>query len=299
VGFALGFGMLALVILTYNRLYYGGLLTTGYSTKHGWVPWPALNVAHFLGQSPLDAEAGYRAILHTLARNFHVGLLFAIVTMASMPRAKAFLIGSLAAVFCVFYSFYFRSATETNARFLLPAFSMICLAIAFAVVRLLGLMLKQKESAILLILPAIILAWHSPSIRTSLVKLNRRNRRIENRVALVRKFTQATEPNAVFLSREYHDLIILYGERSALQYSMIPTPDPSSRTYRLSDYEPKLVEVVGRLLEKETPVYIVVEPEARSFRQGPINPYPILSAHFEMVPFQTRKEPTIYEVVLP
>ena len=143
---------------------------------------------------------------------------------------------------------------------------------------------------------ATLLAWHLPSIDASMVSLENRNRWVEDRVALVREFTQATEPDAVFLSRQYHDLIIVYGERSALLYTLFATPDPISQTYLLEEYEPRLVEVVSKLLASGIPVYVVIEPKGRIFLQGPINPYPILSVHFRMIPFRTETDPVIYQV---
>ncbi len=291
LGFASGFVGLAMAILAYNKLIYGGFLTTGYSSEHGFVPWPAFSLSHFFGQSPIDAGTGYRAVLSTLVANFHVlGLLLALVGLAIMPRAKAVLIGSWAVIFCAPYAFYFRSVTGVNARLLLPAFPMICLAIGFAAIRILRLLLGRRELVLVGIIPLLIATWHLPAIRTSLVKLDRRNGRNEARVALVRKFTEMTEGNAVFLSREYQSHIILYGQRSVLHYSMIATPDPASQSYEISGYEAKLVELVNELLENGLPVYVVVEPEDRVFRQGPIDPYPILSAHFQMVPVWSQPE---------
>lgn len=296
--FTLGLGFVALTILSYNKLIYGGFLTTGYSTEHGFVPWPAFSVSHFFGQSPVDAQSGYRTVAATLVENFYfVGLLLAIAAVAIMPRAKALLIGSFVGLFCVLYSFYFRSITGVNARHLLPAFAMIYLAIAFGVVRVLRLLTRRQELALVAAVPLIVAAWHFPSIDSSLVQLGRRNQRTETRVALVREFTEPTEADAVFISREYHDLIILYGQRSALNYTMFAKADPLSRTYDLSDYERKLVETVSKLLESDTPVYIVVEPDTRSFRQGPVDPYPILSAHFRLRAFRT--DPAIHQVLMP
>jgi len=299
VGFGWGLGILILAILVYHKLYYGGFFKTGYSAQQGEVPWPRFSLSYFYDETPIGA-GGYRAIWSALVENFHiVGLLLAIGATAVMPRAKALLVGGLVAAFCIFYAFYAWPTEGLNVRFLLPAFPMICLALAFGIVHIIRRLLGQKEIVVLAMLPLIISAWHWPSVQTTLVQLERRNRYVESRVALVREFTQATEPDAVFLSREYHDLIIIYGRRSALLYPMLVTVDPVSMRYQLSDYEAKLVEAVSKLLANGVPVYIVVEPEGRSFLQGPIDPYPIISRHFGLVPFRTEIEPVIYRVGWP
>jgi len=299
VGFGCGLGLLVLAILAYHKLTYGGFLRTGYGTQQGEVPWPRFSLSYFYDESPIG-EGGYRAIYSALAENFNIGgLLMAIGAVVVMHRAKALLVGGLAGVFCVFYSFYAWPTTGLNVRFLLPTFSMICLSLAFGIVYFIRLLLSQKEIVVLSMLPLIIVAWHAPSVRTTLLNLERRNRYVETQVALVKEFTQATEPDAVFLSREYHDLIILYGQRSALLYPMLVTADNVSQRYQLSDYETRLVETVDKLLENDVPVYVVVEPEGRSFLQGPIDPYPILSRHFGLVPFRTEIEPVIYRVGWP
>jgi 4-amino-4-deoxy-L-arabinose transferase-like glycosyltransferase len=295
-GFGWGFGIFVLVILIYHKWNHGGFLRTGYGAQQGEVPWPRFSVSYLFGESPIG-QGGYRAIWSTLVENFHVlGLLVAVVTMIVAPRSHALLVGGLVLVFCVFYAFYAWPATGLNARFLLPVFPMMFLAVAFGVVRCVRWLSGQREVAVLGVLPLVLLAWHWPSLEATLTQLENRNRYVETQVTTVTEFTQGKEPNAVFLSREYHDWIILYGRRSALLYSMLAEADSVSQRYQLFDYESKLVGVVSKLIEHDTPVYVVVEPKRRSFIQGPIDPYPILSKHFDLIPSQGDTDPAIYRV---
>jgi hypothetical protein len=295
-GLGLGFGVMCLGILALNGVYYGAFYRTGYSIEA--LPWPRFSWSYAMGQSPRGLS-GFAAVWTTLRDSFHVGLAVAVISIAYMARPKSIFVGGWILVYAVLYSFHIGMTTGINARFLLPAFAAISLAMAYGFVRLVRLLPRWGDAAVTISLPLVLLAWHVPSLGDSLVVLARQNRRIERQVATVERFTQGTEPGAVFLSREYHDLIVLYGGRSVLHYPSLVPPDPVSGTYHTTEYEAKLVQAVQRLLERGIPVYVVVEPEERTFLEGPIDPYPILAVHFEMAPVQTRREPVIYRVLLP
>ncbi len=291
------FGCWVLVSLIYNQLIFGSFLSTGYD--HIWLPFPRLSLTHFWGQSPLG-EGGYRVVWSSLVENFSVaGLALALAALIFVPRPKAVLLAGTVVTFASFYSFYYVPPIGLDARFLLPGFPMICLSIAFLLVRLLRLLLRSQEIVLAALLPLIIGVWHLPFIQRSLVELERRDRYVANRVALAIKFAQRTEPNAVFMSREYHDLIILYGQRSALHYPMVATPDPTVANFQFADYERRPVQITHALLTNDVPVYIIPERPGRFFVQGAIEPYPILSAHFDLSPIRVQDDLVIYQVVMP
>jgi 4-amino-4-deoxy-L-arabinose transferase-like glycosyltransferase len=293
-GLVTGFGFMAALILVYNAFVFGGVFQTGYSPQHGWVPWTAFSWRNFLGQSPIRS-GGYWAVLSTLWTNFHVGLLLAFLGFLIMPRSKALLLGGNAVVVCGSYAFYLWPSSDLGARFLLFAFAMLCLAIAFAIVRALDLLLKGRSYLFGVVIFFVILVWHGPGFSASQEKLAVRNAQGEAIVSLVKELIPATEPNAVLLSHVYHDTIILYGMRSALYYELLAPPDPVSQGYQVADYEPQLVAVMDKLLRSRTPIYVVKEPEELSFRQGPLDPYPILRAHFELA--QVWSDPPVYQVL--
>lgn len=293
-GLLTGLGFLSLLILAYNAVIFGGPFSTGYSPNHGWVPWSAFSWRNFLGQSPVGS-GGYRAVLSTLWTNFHVGSLLALLGLCLMPRSTALLVGGNVAIFSGLYAFYLWPPTELGARFLLFPFAMLSLMIALLIVRVLDLVLKDRSYLYAITIAALVLAWHIPGFSTSQQKLAARNADAEAVVSLVQGLVSATEPDAVFLSHKYHDMIILYGKRSALYYSLLATSDPVSQSYRLADYESQLIRVVDELLKTETPVYVIKEPDDLRFNQGPLDPYPILVTHFALA--QVWADPPAYRVL--
>jgi hypothetical protein len=287
--------LFALLILVYNATIFGGPLTTGYSPRHGWVPWPAFSWDYFLGTSPIQ-NGGYRAIFSTLWKNFHLGLFLTPVGLAVMPRSKALLIGGNIVTVCGMYAFYVWSPTGLGARFLLFAFPMLCLSIAFTVVHFLGLLVGDRHPQLLgAIVLTVALLWQIPNFSTSHQAILNRNAHGRAVVSLVRELTRETEPDAVFVSHTYHDMIIFYGNRSALYYAMLAKPDPISHSYQVAEYESRLVTVVNTLLDAQVPIYLIKEPEHLTLKQGPaIDPYPILARQFELV--FIRDTPPVYKV---
>lgn len=294
-GLLVSFAFFSLMILAYNATIFGGPFQTGYSSKHGWVPWPAFSGDYFLGRSPIQS-GGYKAILSTLWDNFHLGLLLVPLGLLTMPRGKALLLGGSIVIVCGLYAFYVWPPAGLGARFLLFAFSMLYLVIAFAVTRIIGLIVQSKRSQLSLALVLLVaLVWQLPSFPSSYQAIMSRNTQGKAVVSLVQELTRETESNAVFLSHTYNDMIILYGKRSSLYYAMLAQPDPATQSYRLAEYEPRLISVVDKLLETKTPVYVIKEPDELKLKQGPIDPYPILAKQFELV--LIRDNPPLYKVL--
>jgi hypothetical protein len=278
-------------ILLYNTAMFGGPLETSYDPRFGWVPWPAFSWQNFAGNSPV-ASGGLLLVLEALWTNAHLWLIVAIGGLLVMPRAEAVLVGGNLALTILVYAAYLWPSRD--ARLVMFALPMIFLAAAYAVVWLLRHRLPQGDWRYGPIIAGILLIWYLPQANQTGQALLARNRSARNVAARVESIAAGVEPNAVFLSRRYHDLLILYGQRSALHYALLAPPDPDSGSYQVEGYEGRLVEVVGQLLAQDKPVYVIPEAEGLQLREGLIEPFPILSTHFTLT-LQVA-DPPVYRV---
>ncbi|UCC63878.1 MAG: hypothetical protein JSV36_02120, partial [Anaerolineae bacterium] len=78
-------------------------------------------------------------------------------------------------------------------------------------------------------------------------------------------------------------------ERSVLNYRRIPPSTPETGTYDLSQFEPQLVEAIQVLLEKEIPVYFVLDRDPSLWHT-----FDILESHFSLT--QVKESPPVYKV---
>lgn len=268
-------------ILLYNTVYFGGPLESGYDPRFGWVPWAPFSWQNFVGNSPV-ASGGLLVVLEALWANVHLWLVVALAGLLLMPRAEAVLVGGSLALTILVYAAYLWPSTD--ARFVMFALPMIYLAAAYATIWLLRRFLAPGDWRYAPIIAGILLIWYAPQAEQTRQALLARNRSAQNVVAKVESIAAAAEPNAVFLSHRYHDLLILYGRRSALYYALLAPPDPASGSYQVEGFEERLVEAVDQLLAQDKSVYVIREPQGLRLRQGPIDPFPILAAHFSLIP---------------
>lgn len=280
-------------ILAYNWTVYGHPLNTGYAPRFGWVPWPIFSWQNFVGNSPV-AEGGYRSVLQALWRNAGVWLSVAVAGLILMPRARALLLGGNILVFSLAYAAYLWPSLD--ARFLIFVLPMVYLAASFFAVWVVHRLLPASRWLVPASVILLLLLWQLSRWSTASDEVSGRNRSGQNTVAWVAELAQATEPDAVFLSHRYHDLFITYGQRSALYYGLLAPADEAMGNYQLAGYDDRLVAVVTALLERDTPIYMVQEPENLRFRQGPIDPFPVLSTQFSLE--QIRSDPPVYRVEL-
>lgn len=284
-----GLAILFTAILVYNKVVFGGPLTSGYDPRHGWVPWPALSWSNFVGNSPVE-RGGILPIIVSLWRNLGIGLIAAIIGLLLMPRVDALLVGGNALIFVLFYSLYLWPSND--ARFVVYALAMLCLAAAVAIVRGLSLVLRRRPRWLALAVITLLIVWHLPKLQETQRSLAGRDRQAHNMVDQARSLASAAAPNAVFLSHRYNDLIIMYGQRSALYYALMAPPDPTTQSYQTDQYPAQLVSSVEKLIDQGKPVYLVKEPSSKTLLRGALDPYPILAAHFTLDEVQ----PEVYEI---
>jgi hypothetical protein len=284
-GFVLGFGAFAVLIMIFNRVYYGGFLTTGYSPPHYIIPYSLFHPSYFFGQSPID-PGGYAATLRALWDNFKFLLIFAPFSLLMMSRGAGGLLTSLAIVFPLLFSFYLYAPEAFGTRFLLPSFAALYLMVSQLASRV-GEVIVSRRFPVSALVFAAALLWSLSSLPDTLEMVNRRNEREVSRVDLVQEFTAETEEKSVFLTWRYHDQVILYGHRSAMHFDMIPSLEAKAEHRGQEDLERGLVRVISTLLEAGIPVYWIPDPP----RSGPdqFELEPILQTHFHIVSWQERR----------
>jgi 4-amino-4-deoxy-L-arabinose transferase-like glycosyltransferase len=291
LGILAGLGVFCGLILLYNGAVYGGPFKSGYSPDHGWVPWPMFSWRNFVGQSPIG-KGGIQLVLLTLWQNMHIGLVLAIVGLVLMPRPAAWLIGLNSLAFAILYAFYLWPSTD--ARFILLALPMIALAAAYTVREALDRVLKGRDSLVGAAAALVVLLWALPTWQGVTQELSGRNAHGKAVVEHIQSIVEDTEPNSVWLSHKYHDVIMFYGQRMALHYALLVPPDRERQRYDIEGYDARLTSIVDELLQQNTPVYIVKEPPDVQFRQGAIDPYPVLASHYTLA--QIHDDPPVYRV---
>jgi hypothetical protein len=285
--FFAAFGLVMLGVLLFNRIYYGGFLTTAYSSQSGWYPWPAFSPAYALGPSPVGGWS-LVAACKTLLQDLPLALPLGVLGLVTMKRTAAVLLGGTVLVVFGLYACYAFAPTGINARFLLPAVPMICLAAAAGIehVRLhLGAWRRAG-----LLLPATVILISIFLFRPTVTIVERRASDTQAQIQTLQRMTDATPPNAVFMSYVYNDLISYYGRRSVLNYRRIPPVDIEAKRYKMEVLEPCLVAVIGRLLEAGRPVYYV-EDKVPPFWDS----LAILQRHFVLQ--LTQQEPKVYQIL--
>lgn len=291
-GTLVALGVFGSVILLYNAAVYGGPFRSGYSPDHGWVPWAMFSWRNFVGQSPI-ASGGIQAVLRTLWHNMHIGLALALVGLWLMPRPVAVLIGLNMLLFATLYAFYLWPSAD--ARFIMFVLPMTALAAAYTARQVLQRLVSQQPSLTGAAALLVVVLATLPTLPGITRELTGRNAHGKAIVARVMNIVGASEPDSVWLSQKYHDVIILYGQRTALFYALLAPPNRARQAYDVAEYPARLIAVVDQLLQRQTPVYLIKEPPDLKFRQGPIDPYPVLAEHYALD--QVRNDPPVYRVM--
>ena len=286
LAFLTAFGISMVGILFFNRSYYGGFLASAYNPQAGWYPWPAFSLAYALGPSPVGGWS-LIAACKTLLRDLPLVLPLSIFGLVTMKRTAAVLLGGTVLAVLGLYACYAFAPTGINARFLLPAVPMLCLAAAAGVERTRSYLGGWKRAGILL--PATVILLSIVLFRPTVAAVERRASDTQAQIQYIQRMTDAAPQNAVFMSYVYNDLISYYGRRSVLNYRRIPPMDIDAKRYKMEVLEPCLVAVIGRLLDAGRPVYYV-EDKVPPFWDS----LAILQRHFVLQP--TRQDPKVYQV---
>jgi len=283
--FAVLWGLGTLGVLIFNRVYYGGWLASGYTFENSGYNWPFFSLSYALGPSP---AGGYSLIAaaQTLARDFSLLLVPAVLGLGTMPRQAAILLVGVGGALVAPYSIYAFAPTGINARFLLPAYPLLALAVAYGLSWIVGrLAPRYRDMALLVTTTLSVLVLLQPW--TSLERLAERNRNYARMAASIQELIADTPPDAVFLAYSLGDLLFFYGGRSVLYYrhmSRPERPDGSSRPI-----EERLTEAVDKLLARGTPVYFVDDTQPSLW-----NVSSILRRHYQLRLYRT--DPPIYQV---
>jgi hypothetical protein len=185
------------------------------------------------------------------------------IGLVALPRNKRLLLGGLVFGVTFFYGLYAFAPQGVNARFLLPAFPALAVAVAYGlrygVVRW-GAS-DRKSWLWSLVGAGLILVALGLPLGERLQNLQERNAAAARHVESARSVVQGSEPDAVFLAYSLNDPIFAHGERTTLYYRRLPPWDPAAGVLRWDQFEPRLVEVVTELLERGVPVYYVQDSD--------------------------------------
>jgi hypothetical protein len=273
-------------VLLFNHRYYGGYLNTPYGPAHGWYAWPAFSLRYVLGKSPVGGQS-LLAAMRTLWENFGWLLLPAGWGIARMRAPQRILLLGSVLLFAGLYAGYAFPPQGTNARFLLPTLPFISLAAAYGLWSAAPERWRWWWRGLGIAVMALVLLVPLPA---HLQDLAERNARDASFVDGVERLVEGSESDAVFLAYGANDAIAYYGRRVTLFYRRIPPWDPAMGTYRWDELEPRLVEVVDRLLEQGKPVYYVQDSDPPF--AGSLD---ILMRHFNMYP-QGEMTPPVYRI---
>ena len=249
-------------ILLFNQIYYDGPFTTGYSPRHGWYSWPAFSLKYVLGPSPVGGQS-LKAVVNTLIENLRGFLLLAVVGLIVMPRRAGLFFGALIGSFVVLYALYAFPAEGVNARFLLPVLPSLAVAVAC------GLRYgwvrwgqESRKAWLWTLVGGALLAMSLLfPLSDRMETLQQRNVAAAREAQIARDLVESSEPSAVFLAYGMNDPIFYSGQRLGLFYRRLPPQDQVTGELRWDALEPRLVEVVTKLLELDVPVYYVQDSD--------------------------------------
>jgi len=262
-------------VLSFNRAYYGGFLTTSYSPQHGWYEWPAFHIQYAINRSPVGNSSLW-AVIKTIWMNYSWLLVVSGMGLISMRAPERALALGAILVFAGLYSFYAFPSEGINSRFLVPTFPFISLAIGCGLYSSIPGRWQRWWYAIACLVFITSLFVPLPN---RLQRLAKRNENAANYLTnLMNVIENCCEPEAVFLAYNTNDLIAYYGRRTTFFYRRIP-----------SNFEKELTNAIRALLLQNIPVYYVQDANP-PFRDS----LTVLQRDFDLVPLYT--EPPIYRI---
>ena len=292
--FVLALGLMILLILLFNKHYYGGFFATGYSSQHHPVPWPLFGLQYLLGESPMGGK-NLLAILETVSAGFAFTWPLIVLGLLRVRGNTMALLAGTTATFLVFYGLYLWPPRDFGSRFLIVVFPMLCViaghGLDWAVLRLTG----SKDKRLCLLAGLVIaLALTVPQSTNAVDQLRARNAGAARRVDVIQELADRTEEEAVFICAWHCDLLIIYGHRSALNLLSVPT----AAGHLSPQFEEYLTAAVDALLSRQTPVYYV-DDSLPSFLSN-VRPREILAERYELALWQDQDSmlPSIYRINL-
>ena len=249
-------GMFAGGVLLFNWINFGGPFNSIYNTPElGAYPWPYFSLNYAFGPSPVNGFSFYEAMA-MLWDNFHILLLLVPFGWIYMKRPNAIISGGITLTTLSLYSIYAFAPKEMNARFLLPMFPFLSIAIASGGVILIEKFLNPRWFRLLFC--AAIGLLFVPVVSYS-QQIQLRNKANTSIVEQVKHITSQTPENSIWLSSALNDLIIVYGNRSALNYRRMLLADPDTGQFDQDRFEACLVQTIDQLLETDAPVYFILD----------------------------------------
>lgn len=265
-------GMFAIGVLLFNWISLGGPFNSIYSTPElGAYPWPYFSLSYAFGPSPIDGFS-FHEVTVTLWDNFHVLLLLAPVGWLTVKRSNALLTGGIVLATVVLYSIYAFAPKDINTRFLLPMFPFLSVVMAAGGIKLSNIFIRPRWFWLFSF--AIICLLYFPIISYA-KEIQSRNEVNAARVNNVKQLMSQAPEESVWLSTIFNDLIIVYGNRSALNYRRMLLTNSETGEFDQDRFESCLIQTVDRLLEADVPIFFILD-------QG-WNTSDILQENFELI----------------
>lgn len=275
-----GLGLIG--ILFFNHFYYGGIQLTSYSPENGWYEFPPFSLNYALGPERYSLIE----IIKTLWHNFSILLLLVPGGCWLWKKSHRWLVITAIVSTLGLYSIYAFEATGPNARFIVPAFPLIAIAIAQVIVTV--RFPNPQWSWLGMLLLILLLGW--PTI-AQLRHLQSRDLQTSGMVNFIQEIVAPTTQDSVFLSYTLNDALIYYGQRSVLNYRRIPQYDPELNEYNYKMFEPCLRYIVDQLLTQEKSVFYIHDQEKPLY-----NSLVILQQYYDLVPV-FEQPPTVYQIM--
>jgi hypothetical protein len=232
----------------YNQAVYGSPLDSHYTASRSGFCFPLFSISYALGPSPADG----RSLIgtgKTLWENFSWLLIAAFLGLAKEKREATVLLGGLLLAFLAMHSVYAWAPIGINGRFLLLLFAPVGLFAARGCLSLLELGWKKWAVGLVLLAVGVTSVTSLPSSWRQLEKRNEATPQVRR---ASQKLTNGSEPDAIFLAYSWNDRINYFGERTTLFYRRMNINDQS-------EFETTLTRTVAMLLQKDLPVYYVVD----------------------------------------
>lgn len=291
-GFLAALALIVVIMLLFNRVYYGAFLLTSHYPRGG-LPWRPYSIRYLIGASPMGGN-GLAGSIHTLGAAFPYSWPLIVPGWVLMKRRTGVLLAGMCIVFVVFYSTHIKPPIGVNSRLLITVFPPCAMMIGVSLHRISQRFLRSNLSILRLGLPlGLLLLLVLPPLPSALAALRERNMSTTRKVDWVVQVSESTPPNAVFISSEHDDWLRIYGDRSALNPTRVAVPAAGGEGYDEAQFEPALVTAGERLLSSEIPVYYIDDcvPEHMTF----MGTYEVMSRHYELSVHKDA-DPTVYEV---
>lgn len=294
-------GFLGVAGIAFHNWYYFGLpWKSGYDVSLGWIPWPPFSLNYALGKSPLG---GYNlaVLLRTLVYQFSPIIIIALVGAILFLRTNhtyGLLFLALAFTQIVPYIFYLWPPNQSNARFLIPAFPIICIWMCYAFsegVRLVTRNSTKLELITCVLCVAFYLISQGPRTYGALNDINNRNKsRLLSTISAM-TWMKTLPPESILISHDWGDTARYYMNIENIRIWQLLVIDKETSDYDAAQSKKNLINIVKRLIVSGKSVYIY-QDQSLPPQYSWFNPFVIIRETYKLT--RTSENPSLYIATL-